>query len=238
MDDPPSFPMVIFLLVAFVAAIFIIGAIYSYFQKTTVTMSTAGSQSAMVQRLLSAPELSYQNTKNATEKFILDKRKLDTYKNKQIPGSRFDGTYYFIEIRDKANNRNWRFTNAPDFDNYAYNTRLRGFRPADEPAIEFCIPQGRKVMLSEYANKDPFSSTDETNMQVPITIVEGSNVLSAVTYWLIDPDSSYDSGNYRVKYPLCICDLDCPTPNGCKCSKDCSGAGDLKEVGMGQDCNS
>jgi len=191
----------------------------------------------MLERLLSTPEFSYPNAKNATEKFIFDKGKLDKYKNKQIPGSEFSGSYYFIEIRDEANNRQWRFTNAPNFNNYAYNTKLRAFRPADEQAIEFCTPQGRKVMLSEYLNKDPFLGMYEDHTLVPVNIFENSKVLSAAVYWRIDPDSSYDAGSHKVKYPLCICDLACPVPQGCKCSKDCSGSETLKEVGQNQNCN-
>lgn len=253
--------MVIFLVILFAAVAFIGGSMYSYFQKTTVVQSTAGTQSAILYRLLSTPELSYMNTKNATEKLIFDIRKLDKYggtsSNHRIPGSDFSGSYYFIEIHSvgTANGeppsltnpeilQKWSFSNIPNiakFKDYAYNTRLRGYRPVDERAIEFCIPQGKKWTLSEYSASlrgDPFFGMDLAQLQVPVNIVEGENVLPAAAYWLIDPDSSYAAGDYEVKYPLCICDLECPVPQGCKCSKDCSGSDTIKEVLQGQGCNS
>lgn len=205
-----------FLVGAFLLLIVAAAAIIGFFQKVTVTMTDSGSRATIAYKILGSYELSYHNAKNETQKFILNKSALDRYNNTDITDKLFDGSYYFVEIRNASRNV-WRFSNA-DF-KYAFNARLRGVLPADEDpsVIQFC--SGTQKTYAGYASSlgsDPFSGMQPT----AVTIVDKENVIAGQAYWLADPDSSYSVSGYTVKYPLCICDLACPTAQ-CKYSPDC-----------------
>lgn len=233
MDTEISFNT-LFEVIAFILAVLLVALILKFFSETTVHLDDSGAPSALTYKLLSSPDINYQNVKQFTRKFILNPNAMSKYNNTRLPRPDLVGAYYFIEIRDPESGRMWRFSNLNDF-NYAYNVRLRGVKPANEPSVSPCIKQAKSWTLSDFSGEygnNPFQWMDTTQQQIPVTIAEGEKVSSGQAYVLVDADSSYVAGSYAVKYPLCICDLACPSSNGCQCADTCLN----KEVGQGQIC--
>lgn len=216
MIEFPRIIMLVFKVAAFIAFIYIAIAIVGYFQKVTVMVNTGGSQSAMAEKLLTAPDISQKSMDGAVQKFILKKSALDASNNSKIPGMLLDGSYYFVETT--ASSGTWRFSNV-DYE-YRVNALARGTLPANESGVRFCART-----FSTYAEASSLSPASF----VPVIVTDGKNAMAGRATAVVDPDSSYSYGSARIKYPLCICDLKCPAANGCKCSPDCPTTEDVSK---------